>query len=78
VRHGDDIDFNARFISVQRNFSRGDTITDVTNQLGDDSMVVLKAYSHRMPGKKKAEINALDDPEYIEGCPTVERQANSR
>ena len=119
----DDIEFNAGFITVQRNFSKGrigspkngtsrilgmsrqladtlfrlkaeravirhsyatirlskgDTIIDIANQLGDDPTVVLKVHSHWMPGKKKAEINALDDPEYIEGCPDVERQANSR
>jgi len=44
--------------------SKGDNIVDVANQLGDDVTVVLKVYSHWMPGKKKAEVDALDDPQY--------------
>jgi len=44
--------------------SKGDNIVDVANQLGDDVTVVLKVYAHWMPGKKKDEVNALDDPEY--------------
>jgi integrase len=41
--------------------SKGDNIVDVANQLGDDISVVLKVYTHWMPGKKKEEINGLDD-----------------
>jgi len=37
----------------------------VTNQLGDDVRVVLKVYAHRLPGRKKDEVNALDDTEYL-------------
>jgi integrase len=44
--------------------SKGDNVVDVANQLGDDVGVVLKVYSHWMPGKKKDEVDALDDPEY--------------
>jgi len=46
--------------------SKGDNVVDVANQLGDDVAVVLKVYSHWMPGKKKDEVDALDDPEYKE------------
>lgn len=44
--------------------SKGDNIVDVANQLGDNVEVVLKVYSHWMPGKKKDEVDALDDPKY--------------
>jgi len=44
--------------------SKGDNIVDVANQLGDTVQVVLKFYSHWMPGGKKAEVDALDDSEY--------------
>jgi len=44
--------------------SKGDNIVDVANQLGDDVVTVLKVYAHWMPGKKKDEVDALDDPEY--------------
>ena len=53
--------------------SKGDNIVDVANQLGDDVTVVLKVYSHWMPGKKKAEVDVLDDPEYQS---RIENQAN--
>ena len=46
--------------------SKGDNIIDVANQLGDDVTVVLKVYSHWMPGKKKDEVDALDDAQYTE------------
>lgn len=45
--------------------SKGDNILDVANQLGDDVATVLKVYTHWMPGKKKDEVDALDDQEYI-------------
>ncbi len=44
--------------------SKGDNIVDVANQLGDDVTTVLKVYAHWMPGKKKDEVDALDNPEY--------------
>jgi len=44
--------------------SKGDNIVDVANQLGDNIAVVLKVYAHWIPGKKKDEIDALDDVEY--------------
>jgi len=44
--------------------SKGDNVVDVANQLGDNQKVVLDIYSHWMPGKKKDEVDALDDPEY--------------
>lgn len=43
--------------------SKGDNIIDVANQLGDNKNVVLEVYSHWMPGKKKDEVDALDDLE---------------
>ena len=46
--------------------SKGDNIVDVANQLGDDVAVVLKTYTHWIPGKKKAEVDALDDTEYAQ------------
>jgi len=46
--------------------SKGDNIVDVANQLGDDVTVVLKVYSHWMPGKKKDVVDALDDAQYTE------------
>jgi hypothetical protein len=36
----------------------------VANQLGDDLRVVSKVCAHWLPGKKKDEVNGLDDPEY--------------
>ena len=47
--------------------SKGDNILDVANQLGDDVTTVLKVYAHWLPGKKKDEVDALDDPEYTQG-----------
>ncbi len=45
--------------------SKGDNIQDVSNQLGHHSVkLTLDVYSHWMPGKKKAEVDALDDAEY--------------
>ncbi len=41
--------------------SKGDNILDVANQLGDDVTTVLKVYAHWLPGKKKDEVDALDD-----------------
>jgi len=42
--------------------SKGDNIQDVSNQLGHHSVkLTLDVYSHWMPGKKKAEVDALDD-----------------
>lgn len=42
--------------------SKGDNIQDVSNQLGHSSTTLtLDVYSHWMPGKKKDEVDALDD-----------------
>jgi integrase len=42
--------------------AKGDNIQDVSNQLGHHSVkLTLDVYSHWMPGKKKAEVDALDD-----------------
>ena len=58
--------------------SKGDNIVDVANQLGDDVAIVLKTYTHWIPGKKKAEVDALDDPEYTqqEKQTYMEKQGN--
>jgi integrase len=57
--------------------NKGDNIIDVANQLGDDIKVVLDVYSHWMPGKKKDEVDALDDAEYMQQDHTdTEKQAN--
>ncbi|HUU40177.1 MAG TPA: site-specific integrase [Desulfatiglandales bacterium] len=46
--------------------SKGDNIQDVSNQLGHHSVkLTLDVYTHWIPGKKKAEVDALDDMEYI-------------
>ena len=53
--------------------SRGDSILDVSNQLGHHSVkLTLDTYSHWLPGKNKAEVDALDDASYQE-----ERRAQS-
>jgi len=45
--------------------AKGDNIQDVSNQLGHYSVkLTLDVYSHWMPGKQKAEVDALDDMEY--------------
>lgn len=45
--------------------SKGDNIQDVSNQLGHHSVkLTLDVYSHWIPGKKKDEVDALDDAEY--------------
>lgn len=42
--------------------SKGDNIADVSNQLGHHSVkLTLDIYYHWMPGRKKAEVDALDD-----------------
>jgi len=43
--------------------SKGDNIADVSNQLGHHSVkLTMDVYYHWMPGKKKSEVGALDDP----------------
>jgi integrase len=45
--------------------SKGDNIADVSNQLGHFSETfTMKIYYHWMPGKKKAEVDELDDQEF--------------
>ena len=45
--------------------SKNDNIDDVSKQLGHFSTkFTLDVYNHWMPGKKKDEVDALDDPEY--------------
>ncbi|MFX0203017.1 MAG: hypothetical protein ACFFCW_43495 [Candidatus Hodarchaeota archaeon] len=45
--------------------SKGDSILDVSNQLSHHSVkLTLDTYSHWLPGKSKAEVDELDDPEY--------------
>jgi integrase len=42
--------------------AKGDNIQDVSKQLGHHSVkLTLDVYSHWLPGKKKAEVDALDD-----------------
>jgi integrase len=46
--------------------SKGDNIADVSNQLGHHSVkLTLDVYNHWIPGKKKTEVDALDDPSYL-------------
>jgi len=45
--------------------SKGDNIADVSNQLGHFSETfTMKIYYHWIPGKKKAEVDELDDQEF--------------
>jgi integrase len=45
--------------------SKGDNIADVSNQLGHHSVkITMDVYYHWIPGKKKAEVDALDDIGY--------------
>ena len=42
--------------------SKGDNITDVSNQLGHYSVkLTLDPYNHWLPGKRKSEVDGLDD-----------------
>ena len=42
--------------------SKGDNMTDVSNQLGHYSVkLTLDVYNHWLPGKKKSEVDALDN-----------------
>jgi integrase len=46
--------------------AKGDSIHDMSNQLGHHSVkLTLDVYSHWMPGQKKAEVDALDDIDYL-------------
>jgi integrase len=45
--------------------SKGDNIADVSNQLGHHSVkLTMDVYYHWIPGKKKSEVDELDDQEY--------------
>ena len=47
--------------------AKGDNIADVSHQLGHHSVkFTIDFYYHWMPGKKKGEVDALDDPDYQE------------
>ena len=51
--------------------SKGDNIADVSNQLGHHSVkLTLDTYYHWMPGGKKSEIDALDDPSILQPSAT--------
>lgn len=46
--------------------SKGDSIDDVSNQLGHHSVkLTLDVYHHWLPGKRKAEVDGLDDPSFF-------------
>ncbi|NVL91476.1 MAG: hypothetical protein HWN71_00355 [Desulfobacterales bacterium] len=46
--------------------AKGDNLPDVPKQLGHHSVkLTLDVYSHWIPGKKKAEVDALDDIDYL-------------
>jgi integrase len=46
--------------------SKGDNIADVSNQLGHHSVkFTWDVYYHWMPGKKKAEVDGLDDSDFM-------------
>ena len=45
--------------------TKGDSILDVSNQLGHYPVhLTLDTYTHWLPGKKKGEVDELDDPKY--------------
>ncbi len=45
--------------------SKGDNIADVSKQLGHHSVkLTLDTYYHWIPGKKKSEVDGLDDIEF--------------
>ena len=47
--------------------SKSDNIPDVNHQLGHHSpKFTMDFYFHWLPGKKKSEVDGLDDPEYQE------------
>lgn len=47
--------------------SKGDNIADVSSQLGHFSVkFTMDVYVHWIPGKKKSEVDALDDLEFQE------------
>ncbi len=51
-----------RHTYATQRISKGDNIADVSNQLGHFSETfTMKIYYHWMPGKKKAEVDELDD-----------------
>jgi integrase len=53
--------------------SKNDNIDDVSKQLGHYSTkFTLDIYNHWMPGKKKSEVDALDDPEFRKPEKTLE------
>jgi len=46
--------------------SKGDNIADVSKQLGHHSVkLTLDIYYHWIPGKKKSEVDELDDPSFL-------------
>ncbi len=46
--------------------SKWDNIADVSNQLGHHTpKLTMDIYYHWIPGKKKPEVDALDDPEFM-------------
>ncbi len=46
--------------------SKGDNIADVANQLGHHSVkLTWDVYYHWVPGKKKPEVDGLDDPDFM-------------
>ena len=54
---------NLRHTYATLRISKGDNIQDVSKQLGHHSLkLTLDVYSHWLPGKKKTEVDALDDP----------------
>ncbi len=62
--------------------SKGDNIADVSNQLGHHSpKLTWDVYYHWIPGKKKSEVDALDDQDFMHPNasythPTTKKRAN--
>jgi integrase len=50
-------------ITATLRISKGDNTSNVSNQPGHHSVkLTLDVYNHWAPGKKKSEVDALDDP----------------
>ena len=58
--------------------SKSDNVADISNQLGHHSVkFTMDTYYHWMPGKKKSEVDGLDDPMHSAAPPLHPSIANS-
>jgi integrase len=60
------IELGVRHTYATLRISKGDNIADVSKQLGHHSVkLTLDTYYHWIPGKKKSEVDELDDPTFL-------------